>query len=166
MYNVIELIYNSSLVLDNNGMLFYWPISIVSWSSCQLMWNYLHFPPLKPPKPALQWIYAHKHQIQWCGSLPYNSELLRCAGFDWVGHIVWDTGNGVYHRTSEGVPQIWGTLVDCYVNMNLLPQRIETPLPMHFLSGFQCRPLLFIVVSFVGVPSNVKSRPISPTKKY
>ena len=33
MFNLFELIYDSSLVLDCNGLLFYWPISIVSWSS-------------------------------------------------------------------------------------------------------------------------------------
>ena len=129
------------------------------------MWYYLLCTPPKTLKPALQWISAHKHQIQWSWSLPYDCELLCCAGFGPVGHIFWDTGHGMYNRASKGVSQTWRTLVDCYVNMNCNTLRIETPLPMHFLRGFQCRPLLFIVLSFVGVTSNVKSRPISPTKK-
>ena len=45
------------------------------------------------------------------------------------------------------------------------PQMLERPLPMHFLCRMEHYPLLYIVVSFVGVSDNIKSRPISPTKK-
>ena len=113
MYNAIELIYYSSLVLDYNGLLFYWPISIVSWSSFQLMWCYPKSTPLKPPKPALPWIHVHNHQIQFFRSLPYDSKLLCSAGFGQVCFRWSDVAHDLYYRASRGVPHFSLNMVDC-----------------------------------------------------
>ena len=74
--------------------------------------------------------------------------------------------HGVYYRTSRGVPESevpWLIVVSI---LTFNPHRIESPLPMHFLCLIYHYPLLLIVVSFVWVSSNVKSRPISPTQKW
>ena len=89
---------------------------LTSWCD---MWCYQKSTPLKPPKPVLPWIYVNKHQIQCFRSLPYDSELLCCAGFGQVCFCLSDVAHGVYYRASPGVPHFSLNMVDCWFNINL-----------------------------------------------
>ena len=164
MFNAIELIYDSSLVLDCNGLLFYRPISLVSWSSYQLMFCY---------QKSTPW----NHQNQPCHGYttiitksndadPFHMILSCCVAQGLADFVlvyqVWPTActtvrSGVYPKSDEP----WLIVVSL---LTCNPQRIERPLPMQFIRRVQHWPLLFIVVSFVRVASNVKWRPVSPTK--
>ena len=128
-------------------------------------WNHQKYA-LKPPKPALPWININKRKIQWCWSLPCDSELLCCAGFGQVCFCLSYMANGVCCHTSRVylISHVSWLIVDSI--LTCIPQWTESPLPMHFLRVSYQYLLLYIVVPIVGVSSNVKSLPVSPTKKW
>jgi len=66
-------------------------------------------------------IYVHKHQIQWCWFLLYDSGLLFWAGFGQYRIELSDMAQGLFFRASRVEPRIWCTMVDCWVRIALQP---------------------------------------------
>ena len=137
----------------------------------------------------------HDHPSSWCDATqkvrPWNHQNQPCHGY--MSIITKSNASDPFHMiVSCCVPrglanfvfvgQMWPTACTTVrpgvypishstwlIVVSLLtfnPLRIERPFSMHFLCRIKHHPLLFIVVSFVEVPSKVKICFISPPKKW